>query len=139
MAATIAQIRAGLKTRLDAIDGWQVSAYELASPTPPAIHVGLHPDGIDYDRAMRRGMDGLMFRVVAMSGLTTDIGSQKKLDTLLAPSGATSVKAAIEGDPTLGGVIDNLAVRTASGYGVYKTEGARGPVLGCEWTVEIID
>jgi hypothetical protein len=135
--ATIAEIRDGLKVRLDTIADVQALAYIPASPTPPAAWV--LPDRVDYDGAMARGMDELRFKVHAIFPLTTDIGSQKKLDELLAPSGARSVKAAIEGDKTLGGVVDDLRVSEAQNYGVYELVGARGPVLGCEWTVEIID
>jgi hypothetical protein len=135
--ATIDQIREGLRAALDTIADWQVSAYMLASPTPPAMHI--FPEEIDYDGAMHRGMDTLMFTVEAFAGISSDIGAQKKLDQMLAPSGATSVKAAVEADRTLGGIVSDLHITKATGYRVYELHGAaRAPVLGCQWSVEII-
>lgn len=133
--ATPASIREGLKTRLDTIAGLQASAYMLANPTPPAAHV--FPAEITYDQAMGRGQDGWMMTVQAFVGFATDIGAQKRLDKLLASSGADSVKAAIEGDRTLGGVVQHLRVTRAGGYQIFLVEG-RAPVLGAEWTVEIL-
>lgn len=135
--ATFAQIRAGLKANLDAIVDVQVSDYMLSNPSPPTIQV--FPEAVTYHQAMGNGMDAKRFTVQAFVGLTSDVGAQKKLDTWLDDSGSTSVKAAIEADRTLGGFVDDTTVIEASGYKVYALEGARGPVLGCEWTVEIID
>ena len=82
------------------------------------------------------------YTVQALVGFTTDEGAQKRLDKMLERSGATSVKAAIEADRTLGGKVSDLRVIKASGYRTYElhVQGVRTPpVLGCEWTVEIID
>ena len=133
--ATIAQIREGIATNLATIADVQVSAYMLAQPTPPAIHV--LPGEISYDRASARGLDEVMMLVQAFVAFSSDIGAQKRLDTMLAPSGAGSVKAAIESDPTLGGTVSDLHVRSASGYRSLLVEG-RGLVLVVEWTVYIM-
>lgn len=135
--ATPAQIRAGLAANLATIADTQISAYMLSSPTPPAIHV--FPERVDYHAAMQNGMERNRYTVQAFVGFTSDIGAQKRLDLMLESSGATSVKAAIEASPTLGGVVDDLEVTEATGYRIYALEGARGPVLGCEWAVEIFD
>ncbi|CAB4214896.1 hypothetical protein UFOVP1467_1, partial [uncultured Caudovirales phage] len=47
---------------------------------------------------------------------------QKALDGYLASTGATSVKAAIESDPTLDGNIDALIVESAT-PGLYESGG----------------
>lgn len=135
-APTIAELRAGLATNLGTIADVQVSAYMLSSPTPPAAHV--FPEEVTYDKAMQRGLDLYTFTVQMFVGLVSDIGAQKKLDTFLAPTGATSVKAAIEADRTLGGKCDDLRVTTATGYKVYQLAGQTGAVLGAEWSVTIM-
>lgn len=135
-APTLAQLRAGLAVNLGAIPDVQVSAYMLAAPTPPAIHV--LPEEITYDAAMRRGLDTWQMTVQAFVGVVSDVGAQKRLDLMLAPTGANSVKAAVEADRTLGGKCDDLRVARATGYQVYSLAGQQGAVLGCEWTVEII-
>lgn len=135
MAVTLTQIREGLAANLAAIDGCQVSAYMLSNPTPPTVHV--YPGDIDYDLAMHRGLDKWTLTVQAFVGMVSDQGAQVKLDAFLAPSGATSVKAAVESDKTLGGLVSDLQVVSCSGYRVYARESG-GPVLGAEWTVEVL-
>lgn len=137
--STIAAIRAGIADNLNGIAGIQAKPYMLANPTPPAAHVipGAIGGGdfVDYDTTFARGGDLLYFTVEVFVGLTSDMAAQKRLDTFLDPDGPFSVKAAIEDDPTLGSVIDDLRVTKASGYRTYLVEG-RGPVLGCQWEVE---
>lgn len=134
----MAEIREGLRARLDTITGLQASAYLLSNPTPPCAEI--QPGEIEYDRAMARGMDGTQMTVRVYVGNTTDIGSQKRLDRMLAPAGADSVKAAIEADRTLGGVVDDLRVTRCSGYRVYSRAGMpNATVLGAEWDIEVID
>lgn len=140
-AATPAQLRAGLKANLDpAFDG-QVSAYMLAQPTAPAMHI--YPADIEYDLALGRGLDKWTFTVQALVQLSTDIGSQKTLDAYIAASGAKSIKTAIESDQTLAGALTinpgerPVHVVSCTGYRVIVPVSG-GPVLGCDWSVEII-
>lgn len=133
--ADLAAIRAGLAARLATIEGLQQSAYVLAQPTPPAVEV--MPGPIDYDLAMGRGLDRRNFTVRAFVGLTGDIGAQKLLDKLLAKDGPQSIKAAIESDPTLGGVVDDLHVRRNTGYRVFVKGSDQ--VLGSEWEIEVLE
>jgi hypothetical protein len=132
---SLAAVRAGLAANLDAIPDIQVSAYMLSNPTPPAIEI--HPSQTDYDLALKRGLDRWRFTVRAFVGLTSDIGAQKRLDRMLASSGSESVKAAVESNPSLSGVIEDLRVINASGYRQYLREGASA-VLGAEWEVEVL-
>jgi hypothetical protein len=135
MAATLTAIREGIAANLAALDGVQVSAYMLASPTLPGIQV--FPASIEYDLAMRRGLDKWMLTVRAYVGLSTDQGAQMKLDQYLAPSGVLSVKQAIESDSTLGGTVGDVQVVSSGGYQVYARQDG-DPVLGAEWTVEVL-
>jgi hypothetical protein len=135
MAVTLTQIREGIAANLAVLDGCQVSAYMLSNPTPPTIHV--YPAEIDYDLAMGRGLDKWTFTVQAFVALSTDIGAQVKLDAFLAPSGSQSVKAAIEADGTLGGIVADTTVVSCTGYRVYARDGG-GPVLGAEWQVDVL-
>lgn len=135
MAATSA-IREALRAALAAVyTDWQTTAYFLANPSPPSIDV--MPGGIAYDTAMARGNDDLTYIVRAIVPLTLDLGSQAKLDTLLDRSGATSMKATLEADKTLGGVVSDLRVTEASEYKVYAVVGGTD-ALGVEFTVEVI-
>lgn len=133
--ATLAQIREGLRANLASISDVQVSAYLLSQPTPPCIEIA--PASVEYDLAMQRGADRWTIVVRAATGLTTDRGAQVNLDELLAPTGARSVKTAIEADSTLGGVVDDLRVTTMRAYRAIPRESG-GPLLGAEWDVTVI-
>ena len=131
--ATITQIREGLAANLAALSGFQVSAYTLANPTPPTIWV--IPGEVLYDKAMHRGLDEITMLVQAFVASTADIGSQTRLDELLDPTGANSLKTAVESDKTLGGIVGSVQVTDATGYRV--AQGANGPILLCEWSVQV--
>jgi hypothetical protein len=139
MAPTFEEIREGLRASLDTIPGVQVSAYVLGNPTLPAIEVvpGWEgKDGIDYDKTFKRGLDALVFTVRAMVGTPTDIGAQKRLDRMIAPTGDDSVKAAVEADGTLGGVVEDVRVTECSGYKAFARDGGT-VALGANWRVEV--
>jgi hypothetical protein len=134
VTATAADIRAGITAALTAIPDMQASPYVLANPTPPSAHV--MRGEIEYDQAMQGGTHTWTMRVQAFVALTSDIGSATILDKFLAVDGIYSVKAAIEADRTLGGVIQDLHVTSATGETIYPRDQG-GPVLGSEWTVEV--
>jgi hypothetical protein len=119
----------------------QVSPYILASPTLP--HAYLFPSNIDYDIAPggltmnARGGDTWTITLRALIGEVSDIGSQQLLDQLLEPNGATSMKAAVESDYTLGGLVYNVTAKTCSGYRQYQPTPTSAPVIGAEWTLEV--
>lgn len=134
-APTVSDLRTALAANLSSIVGVQQSAYMLANVTPPAIEVTLGE--VQFDDAMSRGLDSWRFVVRAYVGNVSDVGAQKVLDKMIDPSGATSVKAALETDRTLGGKAEDLRVLSASGYQVYGRPN--GPdLLGCEWQVDVI-
>ena len=136
--ASLAQIRQGLAANLAVLDGIQVSAYVLGNPTLPTVWVRpATAEGIEYHRAFANGLENWTFTVQAFfaSGIS-DIGAQQKLDELLASTGATSVKAALETDKTLGGLVKDLIVQTCTGYLEYgRPDGTTA--LGCDWTVVV--
>lgn len=130
----LAPIREGLATNIRTVfTAGQVSAYMLSQPTPPCAWP--YPSEIDYDQAMQRGFDELQVKVLALMPLTDDVGSQVMLDELLASSGSNSMKAAIESDKTLAGVVLDLIVESCTGYFTYQLTS--GPCLGAEWVVRI--
>jgi len=134
--ATVTQITEGLATSLATIDGVQVSPWMLASPTPPAIHIV--PPAIEYHLAMQNGLGRLTFTVQVFVALGTDIGSQKRLAQFRAPTGSGSVKAALEADMTLGGVVKQLLVRGSSEPVVLTLDGGR-QLLACDFEVHVLD
>lgn len=133
--ADLSAIRAAIAAALQDVDGiGQASAYMLSSPTPPCAHV--FPAEVDYDEAMAGGHSDWVFTVQAFASLTSDVGAQKVLDEWIEPTGATSVKAALEDDETLGGKAFTTAVESCSGYRVYTQDDGRA-FLGAEWRVVV--
>lgn len=99
--ASLTTLRQGLATRIATISGLRASATIPDNPTPPIAVV--MPGRITYDTAFGRGSDQYQFTVMVIVGRVADRNSQTTLDAYCASSGSTSIKAAIEGDRTLGG------------------------------------
>ena len=133
--ADIATIREGLARNLETIRDIQVSAYMLAAPTPPCIHI--FPATIEFDRSMHRGMDSVAFTVEAFVAFGLDQGGQMRLDRLLAPEGFESVKEAIESDKTLGSMVQDVWVSRMSSYRVVILPDQNDHVLAADWLVNV--
>lgn len=114
------QVRDGLKTRLLTISG--LRAYDLIpdTVTPPAAVVGQLDFTFDIDNA--RGLDQAQVDVLVIVQRFSERSGQDLLDTYLSGSGNTSIKAAIEGDRTLGGTVNTLRV-TGAEAGTYESQG----------------
>ena len=113
--ATLAELRTGLATRLATITGLRTSATIPDQPMPPQAIV--MPERITYDTALGRGSDEYTFVVMVIVGRVAARTAQTSLDTYCNPSGGTSIKAAVEGDPTLGGKALDCRVTEMRGQG----------------------
>ena len=133
--ADITTIREGLARNLESIRNVQVSAYMLASPVPPAIHI--FPATIDYDYGMNRGLDIVHFTIEAIVAFGLDVGGQQRMDRLLSPSGFESVKEAVESDRTLGQMVQDLRVERMSSYRVVTIPNQNDQVLAASWLVRV--
>jgi len=108
-------MRTGIATNLSSIAGLRTAATIPDDPHPPIAIV--KPNTITYDLAFARtGGDEYEFSVVLIVGRVDERTAQNKLDGYCAPSGATSVKQAIESDKTLGGNAYDLRVREMRNY-----------------------
>jgi len=140
----IAAIRTGLAGVLaariqDANGRPDVQAYALETIVPPVVRV-LRIEEIQFDIAAAGGGDSIVFTIQAIVGLVDARSSQENLDLMLGRGGAQSVKSAIEtkdasGTRSLGGVVDDVWVRSASGYREYDIDGYR--FLGAEWLAQV--
>lgn len=99
--ATMSELRTGLATRLATISGLRTSATLPDQPQPPQAVI--YPDRVTYDSALGRGLDEYTFIVLVIVGRIAERSAQTSLDRYCESSGATSIKAAIEGEATLGG------------------------------------
>jgi len=108
----------------------------LSNVMPPVIQI-TGVSSITYDVALQRGGDENTVVVQALISTASDIGGQMKLDRLLMSSGPSSVKQALEIDPTLGGIVDYLRVVRNSGHQLLTRPGEKIVHLGAQWFVQV--
>lgn len=109
MAPTIEQVMLGIETRLKTISGLRVSEYVADQINPPAALVGV-PEISSYHATMGRGRFTIEPTVTVLTSAAYDRAGQLKLAGYANPTGSSSVVVAIEGDKTLGGVVDDCIV-----------------------------
>jgi hypothetical protein len=109
--STLLQIRSGLKTALATIGGLNTHSAEPGQVTPPAAVV-VTP-AIDYGiSSSYNRLNVYEFRVIVLVSAGLSDEAAHILDTYADPNAVTSIRAAIEYDPTLGGVTDTLVVNS---------------------------
>lgn len=130
--ADVSEIRQGLADAMQTIHGLRTSATVPDAPRPPQAIV--MPDRIDYDLDMMRGADRFYFTIILLVSRADDRAAQTNLDAYI--TGASSIKAAVEADRTLGGVVDTCRVTQMRNYAAVSV----GEVLylGAEFDVEVI-
>lgn len=74
------------------------------------------PGSIQFDTSFGRGLDEYEFTVMVIVGKVDDRSSQARLDAFCDPSGAISIKQAVEADRTLGGAAQTLQVTQMRNY-----------------------
>ena len=137
---TMAQVRQALADALKAnlASDCQVNAYMLSNFTPPALMVRPSSEElIEYGKAMGEGSQDWYFQIIGYVGTSTDRGAQERLDLWIAPGGSESINAAVDADPTLGGIVANAQVQNCSAYQEYQRPDS-SVVLGAEWLVYVV-
>jgi hypothetical protein len=79
----------------------------------------------------------LIFTVRARATNNDLDGAQGQLLSLMDDEHALCLAAALEADDTLGGLVAQLRVQGPTGYRTYVDN--QGSMLGCEWTVTVIN
>lgn len=134
-AANLNGIMDALGVRLQTISALAGKTYDfpVENAVPPAAIVGYPTEIEDFTKG--RGFDRLVFPVWVIVGGVHARSSRDALGAYLGGSGATSVKTALEGDPSLAGVASNVRVIGTS-TGVITLGGA--DYAGATFTVEVI-
>lgn len=118
---SIGTIRVALADALRAISGLHVYDYVPEQIVVPAVLV--KPSGIEYHQTLGGGssINECRFRVRVYVQKVSDRAAQDALDSMLAPHGSRSLRAAIEVDTTLGGVVNSTHVvgMVDDSYGFY--------------------
>lgn len=132
----VSTVRNGLKARLDTIPEITAYARPPKSVNLPAAVVRPAPGGaISFDATMADGSHTLVFIVtVLVTDEIEDLG-QEQLDDYLATTGTKSVRAAVETDDTLGGVVHYSRVSGVTDYGEIEYAGLS--YIGADFLVEV--
>lgn len=134
MSLKIMAVRDGLVAAFEPIArDFQVSGYMLGNPRLPGIQMTVQE--VEYDWHSNGGVH-VIFTIQALVGAVSDTGAQDRIDQMIDTEGDVSVKALIEADGTLGGVVSDTRVASCSGHRTYNLDG-RAPAIGAEWTVDI--
>jgi hypothetical protein len=97
---------------------------------------------INFDKAMGRGLDELLFTCRVLAGRADDKSAQRILDALLSGAGPASLKQALEaargapGEMALGGLADDLHLQRVQGYRWYEHQGSS--FVGAELAIKVI-
>lgn len=127
MPATVSQVATGLQTRLATITGLRTFNYQPEQENPPFAYPQIN--NINYHRAYSGGDVVMDWTVYVVVGRWLDRTAHASLDDYLSYSGAKSVRAAIEADPTLGGVCSTLIVRSGADITSLDANGAQFLVI----------
>lgn len=131
--ASDAQIRDGLVTRLQTITGLTAYDHVPGQVNAPAATVSRRLTR--FDSVMARGADDFEYVVRILVSTADPKLAQEAMSLYLAGSGGASIKAAIEGDQTLGGVANFARVSEASEEGI--TSVGEVDYLAVDFTVEV--
>lgn len=110
MSALVSDVKAALGTALGTITGLRSYSYQPDQINAPMAWPIL--DEINYHDAMAGGLVTHKYRIGVVVGRASERTAQKNLDAYL--SYGTGVRAAVESDPTLGGVAQASIVESAT-------------------------
>lgn len=130
---SISGIRNGLTTNLATISGLRTAAEIPDQASPPIAIVNLN--SIDYHNAMVNGMTEFLFTVQVIVGRAAEREAQRRLDQYAEPSGASSVKSAIESDKSLNGNAQTLIVNGMPSVGSLQMNDQT--YLAAEFSVQV--
>lgn len=111
---TFTELRTGLATNLATITGLRTANLIPDQVNPPIAIVT--PESITYDTSFARGLDEYNFTILVVVHRVAERSAQSSLDAFCNPTGATSIKTAIESDRSLGGKAQTLRVTDLRTY-----------------------
>ncbi|HEU4543467.1 MAG TPA: hypothetical protein VFR23_20210 [Jiangellaceae bacterium] len=118
MAPTIEQIMTGFETALDTIPDFRAANYASGSINPPCAFP-LVPS-FEYRKTFGRGTYTLPFRIAVLVSSSLDRAGQHKLAGYVGQTGDNSIRAALELDKTLGGIVQDLYVDDFNSQGLQE-------------------
>jgi hypothetical protein len=133
--ATVSEIKTALATKLGTISGLRTYAYQPDNPAIPYAIPSL--TSIEYHGAMGAGLVTSTYNIMLVVGRMNERTAEAKLDGYASYSGSQSVRVALETDRSLGGVVDDCIVTSASNItGIALSDG---DYLMIEFTAVVYD
>ena len=134
--ASLSELRAALAAQLTSMTSLQgIYTDEPGQVSPPAAVIRLGSPAITYSTSVAGGSHDYSFTILLLVGNASTVG-QEALDGYLDTSGPDSIYAAVNADPTLGGVADSAEVTTVQNAGLVTWAGA--DYLGAELLVAVL-
>jgi hypothetical protein len=131
---SVSDIAAALTTALGAIPGLRTAAYLQDTITPPVALVAI--ERVNYHGAFAGGDVTHTYTVHLILDRNSDRAALAALEGYMSQAGATSVRAAIESDVTLGGVVAAATVTEAGPVSTLSINGTAAYVW-LPFTVEV--
>jgi hypothetical protein len=131
--AQLSDIRSGLAARMNTISGLRARDVIPDNIAPPMAFV--NPTQIQYDLDNARGLVQYTFTVSLFASRADSRSAQNTVDEFVSTSGLKSVKAAIEADRTLGGIVDTCRVTNVTNYVVQDANDTE--FLAVDFNVEV--
>jgi hypothetical protein len=131
--ATLSEIRDGIATNLATITGLRTKGIIPGQVNPP--YAVITPEGIDYHRSFNNGFNTYNFTITVVVGQADSRSAQNTLDAYCTPSGASSIRSAIESDKTLSGKAFDVMVSEMRNYG--STTIGETTYLAAEFTCAV--
>lgn len=122
--SSVSDIADGLKARLATISGLRAYSYQPEQLNPPFAYPTLN--GVTYHQTMGMGNAVTQYdwSVYVIVGRWVDRVAITNLDGFISPTGASSIRAALEGDLTLGGACQDLIVASSANISALEQDDA---------------
>jgi hypothetical protein len=133
MSGTASQIQAAVSAALATVPGLRVADHLPEQIAPPLAIAQIQ--SVTYHRTMQGGDSEWTFLIAAIAGRMGDRSAQRQLDGWLSYDGSQSVRAALEVDPTLNGVVSTLLVTEM--VSVRPITLGDAAYLSCEFNVTV--
>ena len=104
-----------IAVNLATISGLRTSANIPDLVNPPVAVLSL--EQIAYDGAFNQGLTTLEFTIFVVVSRADERTAQRKLNQFVAPTGALSIKSAVESDRRLNNLVADLRVRSVTNIG----------------------
>ena len=132
---TFGAVRQAVAAYLTTSIGLRATANRFGQINPPmAVIVPQAGSLIRYSVTLD-GETDYTIRAVILASEGDSTSGQDVMDGYLSPTGANSVYAAVQKDPTLGNAVSYCAVIEATGYGVMNWNGV--DFLTCSLTLQV--